>query len=254
MGITVMESTKFKVKDIGQGKTPRWQQYAALTLGKTDGLSLLKYELIMLFCNGLPGALGLYLRSKLYPSLLGKVGSNVVFGRGITLRHPDKICLGSNVIIDDYCVLDAKGSEYSSITIGDGVFIGRNSIIYCKDGSIDIQSRANISANCQIFSNKKLVIGKGTLIAAYSYLMSGGRYEYRSAVPLADQDGYSKGPTLIGANCWLGAKSVVLDGVSIGDNTVIGAGAVVTKDIAADEIAFGTPAQVIDSKQLAAPS
>lgn len=249
LGVAVMEATKFKVKDIGQDKMPRWQQYAALTLGKTDGLSLLKYELIMLFCNSLPGALGLYLRSKLYSGLLGAVGNNVVFGRGVTLRHPHKICIGSNVIIDDYCVLDAKGGEHSSITLGDGVFIGRNSIVYCKDGSIDIQSRANIGANCQVFSSNKLVIGKGTLIAAYSYIMSGGRYEYHSAVPLADQDGYSKGSTQVGDNCWLGAKSVVLDGVWIGDNTVIGAGAVVTKDIAADAIALGTPAKVVDSKQ-----
>ncbi len=248
MGVAVMESTQFKVKDISQDKTPRWQQYAALTLGKTDGLSLLKYELVMLFCNGLPGALGLYLRSKLYPRLLGAVGSNVVFGRGVTLRHPHKICIGSNVIIDDHCVLDAKGGENSSITLGDGVFIGRNSIIYCKDGKIEIQDRANISANCQLYSGKKLVVGKGTLIAAFSYLMSGGSYDYRSQVPLAEQNGYAKGPTLIGSNCWLGAKSVVLDGVSIGDNTVIGAGAVVTKDIAADAIALGTPAKVVDSK------
>jgi acetyltransferase-like isoleucine patch superfamily enzyme len=209
----------------------------------------LKYELILLLCNGLPGALGLYLRSKLYPSLLGAVGKNVIFGRGITLRHPHKIRLGSNIVIDDHCVLDAKGGEHSGISLDDGVFIGRNSIIYCKNGNIDIQAQANIGANCQIYSENRLVIGPGTLIAAYSYIMSGGRYEYRSAVPLAEQNGYSNGPTLIGANCWLGAKGVVLDGVSIGDNVVIGAGSVVTKDLPANAIAIGIPAKIVNYKE-----
>jgi len=248
-----MESGNFKVKEFNQGKVPLWQQYAALTIGKVDLGSLLKYELIVLLCSGLPGALGLYARSKLYPLLLGEVGKSVVFGRGVTLRHPHKIRIGSGVIVDDGCVIDAKGQEHSGISIGDGVFVGRNSNLYCKDGTIEIKSRANIGTNCQVYSGRKLVIGSGTLIAADSYIMSGGRYEYRSAVPLADQEGYSDGPTVIGDNCWLGAKAVVLDGVSIGDNAVIGAGAVVTKDVPTNAIAIGIPAKVMDKKQAPEP-
>ena len=247
-----MESGNFKVREFSQGKIPRWQQYAALTIGKVEVGSLLKFELITLLCSNLPGALGLYLRSKLYPALLADVGKNVVFGRGVTLRHPHKIRIGSNVIIDDNCVLDAKGETNTGISIGDGVFIGRNTILYCKNGDIEIQSRVNIGANCEVYSKQRLVIGQGTLIAAYNYIMSGGRYDYRSAVPLADQSSYSDGPTLVGENCWIGAKGVVLDGVSIGDNTIVGAGAVVTKDIAANAIAMGIPAKVVGQKEATA--
>ena len=49
----------------------------------------------------------------------------------------------------------------------------------------------------------------------------------------------------IGKNCWLGAGVVVLPGVTIGDNTVIGAGSVVTKDIPANVIAVGNPCRVL---------
>jgi acetyltransferase-like isoleucine patch superfamily enzyme len=246
-----MESAKFKVKDLSKSKMPRWQQYASLTLGKIDGLSLLKYELILLACNGLPGALGIYLRSKLYPSLLGEVGKNVIFGRNITLRHPHKIFIGDNVIIDDNCVLDAKGHDQSSIRLGEGVFIGRNSTIYCKNGSIEIGSRTNVGPNCQMFSARQLTIGQGTLIAAYTYIMSGGRYDYRAALPLAEQSSYSDGPTAIGKDCWIGAKSVILDNVSIGDHAVVGAGAVVTKDVPNQAIAMGVPAKVVDHRKIA---
>ncbi len=52
-------------------------------------------------------------------------------------------------------------------------------------------------------------------------------------------------PVRIGKNCWLGAGVLVMPGVTIGDNTVIGAGSVVTKDIPADVIAVGNPCRVL---------
>lgn len=52
-------------------------------------------------------------------------------------------------------------------------------------------------------------------------------------------------PVHIGRNCWLGAGVIVVPGVTIGDNTVIGAGSVVTKDIPSNVVAFGNPCRVI---------
>ena len=52
-------------------------------------------------------------------------------------------------------------------------------------------------------------------------------------------------PVRIGKNCWLGAGVIVLPGVSVGDNSVIGAGSVVTKDIPANAVALGTPCKVV---------
>ena len=52
-------------------------------------------------------------------------------------------------------------------------------------------------------------------------------------------------PVHIGKNCWLGAGVIVLPGVSVGDNSVIGARSVVTKDIPANVVAFGTPCRVV---------
>ena len=52
-------------------------------------------------------------------------------------------------------------------------------------------------------------------------------------------------PVHIGKNCWLGAGVIVLPGVTIGDNTVIGAGSVVTKDIPANVVAVGNPCKVL---------
>lgn len=52
-------------------------------------------------------------------------------------------------------------------------------------------------------------------------------------------------PIHIGKNCWLGAGVVVMPGVKIGDNSVIGAGSIVTKDVPANCVAFGNPCRVV---------
>lgn len=54
-------------------------------------------------------------------------------------------------------------------------------------------------------------------------------------------------PVKIGSKCWIGARSIILPGVTIGDNVVVGAGSIVTKDIPDDSIAIGSPARVVGS-------
>ena len=85
-------------------------KYRELVIGQPGWWPLIRFELVMLLASTVPGALGLLLRSKLYPLVLGRVGRNVVFGQHVTLRHPHKIHIGDNVVIDDQCCLDAKGT------------------------------------------------------------------------------------------------------------------------------------------------
>ena len=220
------------------------QKYQALVVGEKGIWGLIKYELVTLFSTWIPGALGLLLRSKLYPVLLGSTGRGVVFGSNVVLRHPGKLRLKSNIVIDDNSVLDAKGSDNQGVDIGDNVFIGRNTIIYCQNGDIEIGDNANIGSNCQIFSAKKVQIGKNVLIAAYCYLVGGGHIYEDTDLPIIEQGRTASG-IIIGDNVWLGAGVTVLDGVTIGEGAIIAAGAVVTEDVPAFAIAGGTPAKVI---------
>src|SRR5918992_987752 len=149
-------------------------KYRELFVGRPGIGALLAYESAMLLSSWVPGALGLVLRSIMYPWILGSVGRNVVFGVSVTLRHPHKIHIGDNVVIDDLCCLDAKGTDNQGITIGNGVFIGRNTILSCKNGNISVEDGANIGFNCEVFSASDVIIGRETLLAAYCYVIGGG--------------------------------------------------------------------------------
>ena len=148
----------------------RAARYAQLVVGRPGRWALIKYELIVTLCSALPGAIGLLLRSKLYPRLLGRAGRNVTFGANVVLRHPHKIRIGNDVVIDDACCLDAKGTDNRGIDIGSGVFIGRGTILNCKNGDIEVDDHANIGFNCEIFSGNRVRLGKNTLVAAYTYI------------------------------------------------------------------------------------
>ena len=99
------------------------EKYQALMVGRPGWGALLHYELVTSVAGRLPGALGLFVRSRLYPGLFARCGRNVFFGAGITLRHPHKISIGHDVVIDDGCVLDAKGTTNQGISIGDGAML-----------------------------------------------------------------------------------------------------------------------------------
>src|SRR5437016_11971120 len=222
-------------------------KYAALVVGRPGFGALLKYELVVMLAQGWPGAFGLVLRKTMYPWLLGSCGRNVIFGQNVTLRHPHKIHIGSNVVVDDNCLIDAKGESNRGIRIGDGVFVGRNTILSCKNGDIDLADGANIGFNCEVFSASRVTIGKSVLMAAYSYVIGGDHDFSDPSTPVLAQSRTSAGVS-IGAGAWLGAGAKVLDGVTIGEHAVIGAGAVVRDDVAPNAIAVGVPARIVSSR------
>src|SRR4030095_14654115 len=146
------------------GRSSR-ERYQDRVVGQPGWAALAKYELVVLLSQGVPGAAGLALRKTMYPWLLGSCGRGVVFGHNVVLRHPHKIHIGNNVVIDDNCLVDAKGETNTGITIGSGVFIGRNTILSCKNGDIHVEDGANVGFNCELFSASRVRIGRSVLIA-----------------------------------------------------------------------------------------
>jgi acetyltransferase-like isoleucine patch superfamily enzyme len=225
------------------------QKYTSLVVGRPGLGALLSYELTVLISQAVPGALGLALRKVLYPRLLGACGRNVVFGQNVVLRHPHKIRIGDDVVVDDNCLLDAKGELNTGITIGNGVFLGRNTILSCKNGDIELGDAANLGFNCEVFSASRVTIGPNALFAAYCYVIGGDHDRSDAALPVSQQRRTSAGVS-VGAGVWMGAGAKVMDGVSIGADAIIGAGAVVRADVPARSVAVGMPARVVGTREM----
>jgi acetyltransferase-like isoleucine patch superfamily enzyme len=219
-------------------------KYSALVVGRPGWAALLKHELIVTCCQHVPGALGLVLRRTFYPRLLGACGRNVVFGQNVVIRHPHKIRIADNVVIDDNCLLDAKGETNRGITIGSGVFIGRNTIVSCKNGDVEIDAGANIGFNCELFSASRVRIGRDVLMAAYAYVIGGDHDFSGASTSILAQPRRSAGVT-IDDGAWVGAGAKILDGVTVGAAAIVGAGAVVRADVPAGATAVGVPARII---------
>lgn len=240
-------NTPIKVGDLLVSGLPASRRaYRAFVYGDAPWHRVLYAEIVTALVGGLGGAAGLWLRSKLYRPLFARVGAGTLFGRAITLRHAHKIRIGERVIIDDNAVLDAKGNGNEGITLGDRVFVGRNTLLYCKGGEILVGAGVSFSANCQVASSRRVEIGAETVVGSFSYFLSGGEYDMSSAVPFAQQSGQHQARDLrIGRNCWVGAHVTVIDGADIGEHCVIGAGSVVTRPLPPNSLALGSPARVV---------
>ena len=101
-----------------------------------------------------------------------------------------------------------------------------------------------------VYANFNLTLVDDTHIYVGDYTMFAPNVLLATAahpiLPTLRQKGYQYNlPIRIGKNCWLGAGVIVLPGVTIGDNTVVGAGSVVTKDLSPNVVAVGNPARIL---------
>ncbi len=114
---------------------------------------------------------------------------------------------------------------------------------HCDYGfNIYVGEGAFINFDCVFLDLAPIRIGRGALI--------GPKVQLLTAIHPMDAETRATGaeagrPITIGDNCWLGGGVVVCPGVRIGERTVIGAGAVVTRDIPSDSVAAGNPARII---------
>ena len=134
--------------------------------------------------------------------------------------------------------------------------IGRETFVdtpfHCDHGvNVFLGSRIYIGMNCVFVDVANIEIGDGTLIAS-GVNLSTATHPVRAAERVrAPQDAHGSpyrtlcAPIRIGRNCWIGANVTILPGVSIGDNTTVGAGSVVNRDLPADCLAVGVPCRVI---------
>jgi len=134
------------------------------------------------------------------------------------------------------------------ISIGDYVVLENGVCLLATYGHIKIGSRTKINPYTVIYgSGKGTDIGNDVLIAGHCLIIPANHNFVRTDIPITDQKETSLG-IVIQDDVWIGAGCQILDGVTIGKGSIIGAGSVVNKSIPEYSIAVGVPAKVIKKR------
>lgn len=126
--------------------------------------------------------------------------------------------------------------------IGEGCYIETS--FHANFGGAHVHFGKNIYANFNLtlVDDTHIYVGDNTMFGPNVTLATAGH----PVLPELREKGYQFNiPIHIGKNCWIGAGSVILPGVTVGDGSVIGAGSVVTKDIPSGVVAVGNPCRVL---------
>ncbi len=241
----MQSDSKKELKRVLVSKGSAYTKYLQRIVGEESLWALVKFELIMAFFGNLPGILGLKLRSIFYNYLIGEKGKNTVLLPHVTLRCPNKIKLGKNVLIDEYVSLDVKGSDSEGIILGDNTVLEKSALLSTGYGGyIKIGKNCGLGPAIQIHGHGGVEIGNNCLIAGQTYIVAASHVFEDPSLPI-DSQGFIPQKIVIKDDVWIGAGVKVLGGVTIKRGAVIGAGAVVNKDIEEFEVAAGVPVRVI---------
>ena len=199
----------------------------------------LRSLIILQFLGWIPRPFGVLLRRLIYPLFL-KIGRSVYIQSGTELLGPERIELGDEVKLLRDVRLNANAPN-SKIWLGSRVCLDRGvdiNVVTQGNCHIEIGDGSYLGPYACLAGPGNITIGKKCLIASQVGIYANNHREY----------GLSCDGITIEDHCWLGSGVKILDGVTIGKNSVVGAGAVVTKSIPPYSVAVGVPAKVIKRK------
>ncbi|MCH9670717.1 MAG: acyltransferase [Gammaproteobacteria bacterium] len=184
------------------------------------------------------------MRRRVHSARLRSMGAGCVIEPGVSLQYPNNIELGANCRIARNAVLRANTGQCPGLTLGDQVSVLENGLFGTNEGHIHIGDRSWFGPGCLIYGNGGVDIGDDVLIAAHTSINTVSHNADRCDIAINAQGTYCA-PVVIENDVWIGLNVCVLQGVRIGRGAIVGAGAVVTRDIPPWSIALGTPAQVV---------
>ena len=124
--------------------------------------------------------------------------------------------------------------------MGENVNIEKNALV---PPGITIGNNSGIGMNCRLLSC--VTIGDNVIMGPYCFFCTKNHEYSRTDIPINQQGYQETKPIIVGNDVWFGQGVIVLPGVNIGNGAIIGAGAVVTKDVPPYAIVGGNPAHII---------
>jgi len=230
-------------------KAPALHQYRARVVGNAGMGALLRYELWSMVFADLSGALGYLLRRLCIGLILNHKPAGLVISKNVTFRGCDRLRLGNFLRIDFGCSVDCFPSA-AGISIGDETMLERNVVLSTgpvPGAMIKLGNRVSVGNGTVMVGHASIEIGDAVMIGPLCYITAGTHIFDRTNTAMLDQGIRGHG-VRIEDDVWIGAGVVILDKVTIHKGAIIGAGAVVTRDVPAGAIVGGVPARLIKQR------
>jgi acetyltransferase-like isoleucine patch superfamily enzyme len=165
--------------------------------------------------------------TRLVTRRLGACGEGVQIIRPATIKNPGSVELGDEVVIREHAWLNCERRKGPTLTIGSGSYIGRF---------------AHINASVSVVIEDEVLVADRVHISDYQHAFDD------LSRSIVGQGLTEPAPVRICWGSWLGAGAVIMPGITIGRGAVVGANAVVTRDVGEYEIVAGVPATVLGSR------
>ena len=170
------------------------------------------------------GAIDVLMRRVCFRALVKRLGSGLTIGKNVSVIHPETFEVGERVFIGEQTII--QGRFDGRCVIGEGVWIGPQSYFDARD--LVIEDFVGWGPGAKVLGSEHTGVP--------------------ADVPIVRTD-LEIAPVRIGAWADIGVNAIILPGITIGRGAIVGAGAVVTKDVADFDIVAGVPARVIRSRK-----
>ncbi|WP_308280724.1 DapH/DapD/GlmU-related protein [Priestia sp. TSO9] len=173
-------------------------------------------------------------------------------GKKVTLLHKKHMTFGQSVTLNNYVEINALSKN--GVVLGNNVSIGAYSKIQCTGSlsklgvGLEIGSNSGVGEFSYFGAAGGIKIGCNVIMGQNVRFHSENHIYNRIDIPIREQGVYSKG-IIVEDDCWVGAGSVFLDGVTVGKGSVIAANSVVNKDVPPYSVVAGIPAKVIKNRK-----
>lgn len=207
-------------------------------------------QIILGLCGWVPSVLGVGLRALAYRAIMTLNGTPAIEA-GVRIAHADGVRLGKSVYLDQGVYLHALPN---GITIGDNTFIMHHTMLHVFNFRGLPQAGITIGNNCflgeynVIRGQGGVHIGNGVYTGPMVQMVAVNHVYQDANRPIREQGITAQG-IVIEDDVWIGANATIVDGVTIGKDSIIGAGSVVTRDIPPYSIAVGTPAKPVKDRR-----